>query len=83
MCRTLGLPARSLCNYVSAHDTDASLSIDRFFDKNNEAIKGVGDDSIWNFHCWVECWMSRKDLKPGYGGWQVIDGTPQETSGGY
>ena len=26
--------------------------------------------------------MARADLPPGYGGWQVIDATPQETSDG-
>lgn len=29
---------------------------------------------------WTDVWMSRPDLPPGYGGWQVIDATPQETS---
>lgn len=24
--------------------------------------------------------MTRPDLPPGYGGWQIIDATPQETS---
>ena len=27
-------------------------------------------------------WMARPDLPPGYGGWQAIDATPQETSDG-
>lgn len=26
--------------------------------------------------------MSRPDLPPGFGGWQVVDATPQETSDG-
>ena len=26
--------------------------------------------------------MARPDLPPGYGGWQAIDATPQEASGG-
>ena len=26
--------------------------------------------------------MMRSDLPPGYGGWQVVDATPQEESGG-
>lgn len=29
---------------------------------------------------WNDVWMSRPDLPPGYGGWQIIDATPQETS---
>lgn len=35
-----------------------------------------------NFHVWNECWMIRKDLPPGYNGWQVLDPTPQQTSSG-
>lgn len=35
-----------------------------------------------NYHCWNECYMSRPDLPPGFGGWQVVDATPQETSDG-
>ena len=31
---------------------------------------------------WNDCWMARPDLPPGYGGWQAIDATPQETSDG-
>lgn len=42
---------------------------------------GLGD-SIWNFHVWNDVWMDRPDLPPGYGGWQAIDATPQETSDG-
>lgn len=38
--------------------------------------------SIRNFHCWVESWMTRPDLQPGYEGWQAIDPTPQEKSEG-
>ena len=39
-------------------------------------------DSVWNFHVWNEVWMARPDLQAGYGGWQAIDATPQETSEG-
>lgn len=35
-----------------------------------------------NFHCWNEVWMERRDLPTGYGGWQIIDATPQEESSG-
>ncbi|XP_030740366.1 protein-glutamine gamma-glutamyltransferase Z [Echinops telfairi] len=35
-----------------------------------------------NFHVWNECWMIRRDLPPGYNGWQVLDPTPQQTSSG-
>lgn len=33
-----------------------------------------------NFHVWNEAWMERADLPPGFGGWQVLDATPQEES---
>ena len=31
---------------------------------------------------WNDCWMARPDLEEGYGGWQAVDATPQETSHG-
>lgn len=45
------------------------------------------DNLFWlffsrNFHVWVECWMTRRDLGSGLDGWQVLDPTPQERSGG-
>lgn len=85
VCRALGMPCRSTTNYVSAHDTNASLTIDKYFDIFGEKIEdgpeGAGNDSCWNFHVWNDVWMARPDLPPGYGGWQVIDATPQEVSG--
>ena len=35
-----------------------------------------------NFHVWNEVWMARPDLGKDYNGWQAIDATPQELSGG-
>ncbi|XP_046746451.1 hemocyte protein-glutamine gamma-glutamyltransferase-like [Diprion similis] len=88
VCRALGLPARSVTNLRSAHDCDNTLSIDRYFNSRHERlffdpITGKSfEDSIWNFHVWNDVWMARPDLPKGYGGWQVIDATPQETSDG-
>ncbi len=59
MCRALGIPARTITNFVSAHDTDDSLTVDKFFTKEGEPISDVNSDSIWNFHVWTDCWMSR------------------------
>ena len=77
-----------MTNYVSAHDTNQTLTIDYFHDKDGEDInfsqeddkEYFGSDSIWNFHVWNEVFMARPDLPTGYGGWQVIDATPQEAS---
>lgn len=81
VCRTLGIPTRTVSNFVSAHDTDRSLTVDKYFDADGEKLEGINQDSIWNFHVWNDCWMTRPDLPPGYGGWQSIDATPQEMSG--
>lgn len=35
---------------------------------------------VRNFHVWNDVWMTRPDLPEGFGGWQAIDGTPQEES---
>uniref|UniRef100_A0A0B7A7F1 protein-glutamine gamma-glutamyltransferase n=1 Tax=Arion vulgaris TaxID=1028688 RepID=A0A0B7A7F1_9EUPU len=82
ICRALGIPARSVTNFGSAHDTDGSITIDVHFKPNGELDDSNNYDSVWNFHVWNEAWMARPDLPVGYGGWQAFDATPQETSDG-
>ncbi|CAH2104455.1 unnamed protein product [Euphydryas editha] len=84
ICRALGIPCRSVTNYVSAHDTSGTFTVDKFFDRDgNEVPNGPDEDcydSCWNFHVWNDVWMQRPDLPQGYGGWQIIDSTPQEAA---
>ncbi|XP_041535164.1 protein-glutamine gamma-glutamyltransferase Z [Microtus oregoni] len=80
--RCLGVPTRVVSNFHSAHNTDGNLTIDTYYDRTAGMLPTQKPDKIWNFHVWNECWMIRKDLPPGYNGWQVLDPTPQQTSSG-
>ncbi|XP_024423071.3 protein-glutamine gamma-glutamyltransferase 5 isoform X2 [Desmodus rotundus] len=80
--RCLGIPTRVITNFDSGHDTDGNLIIDEYYDSTGRILENKKKDTVWNFHVWNECWMARKDLPPGYRGWQVLDATPQETSNG-
>uniref|UniRef100_A0A8C9XEY9 Transglutaminase-like domain-containing protein n=1 Tax=Sander lucioperca TaxID=283035 RepID=A0A8C9XEY9_SANLU len=81
--RTLGIPARTVTNFVSAHDSNGNLKIDLICLPDGSPDERNTRDSIWNYHCWNEVFIRRDDLPPGLGGWQVVDATPQETSDGY
>ncbi|CAG6021231.1 unnamed protein product [Menidia menidia] len=78
--RALGIPCRVVTNFGSAHDTNANLMIENLYDENGERLSG--GDSVWNFHVWVDSWMTRPDLGKEFDGWQTSDPTPQEKSDG-
>ncbi|XP_048204522.1 coagulation factor XIII A chain isoform X2 [Perognathus longimembris pacificus] len=80
--RCLGIPARVITNYFSAHDNDANLQMDIFLEEDGRVSSRLTKDSVWNYHCWNEAWMTRPDLPVGFGGWQAVDSTPQENSDG-
>ncbi|XP_034427954.1 coagulation factor XIII A chain-like [Hippoglossus hippoglossus] len=81
--RCLGIPARVITNFCSAHDNTGNLIIDLIFNPDGTPDQGSTTDSIWNYHCWNEVYMVRNDLPSSLGGWQVVDATPQETSDGH
>uniref|UniRef100_A0A8D0L7K0 Transglutaminase 4 n=1 Tax=Sphenodon punctatus TaxID=8508 RepID=A0A8D0L7K0_SPHPU len=80
--RCLWIPARSVSNFASAHDTEENLRVDIYLNENGEKVDNLTRDSIWNFHVWSDVWMKRPDLPKGMDGWQAIDATPQEPSQG-
>lgn len=45
--RCLGVPARSVTNYDSAHDTDNNCTFDKYFDKDMNYLDEESDDSCW------------------------------------
>jgi hypothetical protein len=81
LLRNICIPTRFIYNEDSAHiKTTQSVYKNKLF-MNGDKKNG----SIWNFHCWNECYLIRNDLKTDnddnkYDGWQVIDATPQELS---
>ncbi|KAM9751949.1 protein-glutamine gamma-glutamyltransferase 5-like [Menidia menidia] len=79
--RVLGIPSRVVTTFNAAHDSDGNTAIEEYYTSGGEKLN-LSQDSIWNFHVWVECWMRRSDLSAEFDGWQVVDPTPQERSAG-
>jgi len=87
LSRALGIPARTVTNFDSAHDTTLNRMLDYVYpvtaDGDVDFASNRSHDSIWNFHVWNDLWFRRNDLADaGAGGWQACDATPQEKSGG-
>ncbi|MCP3959892.1 MAG: hypothetical protein GY719_18770 [bacterium] len=76
LLRTVGIPARPLSNFQSAHDTDMPVdkAVDFYFDASGNFDRGRTSDSIWNYHVWCDAWVAQ---------WHAVDATPQERSGGF
>ncbi|XP_048870710.1 coagulation factor XIII A chain-like [Brienomyrus brachyistius] len=81
--RCLGIPSRTVTAYKSAHDNYGNLKTNMIVDQSGRFDMDFTTDSIWNFHCWNEVYMARPDLPVGFGGWQVVDATPQNNADGY
>lgn len=47
--RILGIPARSVTNFSSAHDTNRNRTIDEYYDEDGEKLSYLssGSDSVW------------------------------------
>ena len=56
VCRALGLPCRSVTNFVSAHDTNASLTVDKFFSGDGRELtsKGAYTYDVRTLKEWVQ-----------------------------
>ena len=48
--RALGIGTRSITNFESAHDCDASVTIDYHWNEDDEAMKDL-NDSVWFVFC--------------------------------
>ncbi|CAG7831295.1 unnamed protein product [Allacma fusca] len=84
ICRALGIPARPVTNFASAHEkleNGYTFSVDEFVDKQGHDFNTNVNhkfDEIWNYHVWCEAWMQREDIGDLFNGWQVVDSMPQE-----
>jgi len=80
--RAIGIPCRPVTNFLSGHDSNGNKDIDYYYDASGSFDQVKTADRVWNYHVWTEAWMKRPDWT-GADGWQAVDATPQEPSGGY
>jgi hypothetical protein len=74
--RCIGIPTRPLSNFESGHDADKPVNkvVDFYLNSDFSLNRIDTRDSKWNYHVWCDAWIG--------GGWNAVDGTPQEPSGG-
>ncbi|KAL6483658.1 hypothetical protein MHYP_G00085300 [Metynnis hypsauchen] len=75
--RALGIPCRVVTIFNSAHNTKGNMIVEEYYTDSGKKLD-LSQNTVWNFHMWVECWMTRPDLGSEFDGWQVLDPTPQE-----
>lgn len=47
MLRALGIPARSVTAFESAHDTEKNLTVDIYLNEMGKTISSMTKDSVW------------------------------------
>ena len=45
--RAIGIPARPITNFESAHDADSNRAIDYFYAADGNFLEGKSGDSVW------------------------------------
>ncbi len=55
----MGIPARPVTNFESAHDADANRAIDYYYDLEDEIVEEKSGDSVW---CVCLCVCARNCL---------------------
>ncbi|KAI6227408.1 Protein-glutamine gamma-glutamyltransferase K [Aphelenchoides fujianensis] len=87
LLRTLGVCCRTITCVECVHDVEMPLIVDRAFVRSEDGDSFVPMkhneeaewEATWSFHLWVELFARRPDLPDGFGGWQVLDPTAQES----
>ena len=79
--RCLGIPNRTVACTGSFNDFNENMLADAYIDSQGRL--NFINDSLWTFHVWNEAWFRRIDLPKGFDGWQAVDSTPVDKSGGH
>lgn len=49
--RAIGIPTRSVTNFESAHDTDASMTIDFHWNESDDPVEDLNDSTWFSYFC--------------------------------